>query len=95
MGRATCPDGGTCHHGCAHAGECFRVRYCGPLSPYTGWDEVPMKVLSVWLCEDTGINAVTPDGRPSPSGGVCPVHHGDRCIARYDRYGMEDREIDQ
>ncbi|MBO9428125.1 hypothetical protein [Sulfitobacter sp. R18_1] len=26
-----CPDGGTCHHGCAE-GNCFRVGFCGPLS---------------------------------------------------------------
>jgi hypothetical protein len=31
MDRRRCPDGGACHHQCT-AGECFRVRFCAPLS---------------------------------------------------------------
>lgn len=36
-----CPDGGSCHHGCAE-GNCFRVGFCGPLSgvyPSDLWPE--------------------------------------------------------
>jgi hypothetical protein len=42
--RIMCPDGGTCHHGCAERdGRCFRVQTCEPLSiagfPGDEWPE--------------------------------------------------------
>ena len=42
MERPTCPDGGTCHHGCAHAGECWRVAYAAPLSPHRDWRDAQL-----------------------------------------------------
>ena len=30
----TCPDGGTCHHGCFDNDQCYRVQHCSPLSLY-------------------------------------------------------------
>jgi len=40
--RASCPDGGTCHHGCDPSGPCWRVANAGPLSgvyPRDVWPE--------------------------------------------------------
>jgi len=33
-----CPDDGACHHACRE-GPCFRVLYCGPLSPRSDWTD--------------------------------------------------------
>lgn len=38
-----CPDGGKCHHSCAGE-DCFRVRYCGPLSGRWKDDRWPKRV---------------------------------------------------
>jgi len=41
-GKTVCPDGGTCHHKCPGAIQCFRVLACGPLSgvfPGDRWPE--------------------------------------------------------
>lgn len=41
-GKIMCPDGGTCHHECPGAAQCFRVLACAPLSgvfPDDRWPE--------------------------------------------------------
>jgi hypothetical protein len=42
MAKKECPDGGACHHNCTD--QCFRVRYCKPLSGVYPNDEWPDEV---------------------------------------------------
>lgn len=37
--KLSCPDGGTCHHFCKE--ECFRVKFCSPLSGVFKDDQWP------------------------------------------------------
>lgn len=43
-----CPDDGTCHHECAGT-DCFRVRYCAPLSGVYPRDEWPAGAREIVL----------------------------------------------
>ncbi len=42
---SSCPDGGTCHHGCIRGRTCFRVVVAEPLSGVYPYDEWPADVV--------------------------------------------------
>lgn len=49
----TCPDGGTCHHGCRRT--CFRRAHCEPLSgvfPDEQWPVEPRPTFEEWCANE-------------------------------------------
>lgn len=97
--RRTCPDGGTCHHGCA-ASECFRVTHAGPLSGVFPLDRWPDSTRAAYGAD----NASTADPLPgqvvrAPLCGTCrrEVTCGDEgeglcptCRVVWEDYNTED-----